>query len=119
MGRTAHLSTVSALQSDCLHELLIDWSEFDRARLVDDYGLEIKTVGCEDGTASCTRVVIDHLHTGFGRTAVKRLARELILLADPFGDNPAAFRPQLLASEFEDLARIIRAGSDVVVADVA
>ena len=108
MGRTAHLSTVSTLQSDCLHELLIDWSEFDRVRLVDDYALEIKTNGRKDGTASGTRVVIDHLHAGFGRTAVKRLARELILLADPFGDNPGAFRPQLLAPEFEDLEILVR-----------
>ena len=108
MGRTAHLSTVSTLQSDCLHELLIDWSEFDRARLVDDYALEIKTNGREDGTGSGTKVIIDHLHAGFGRTAVRRLARELILLADPFSDDPDAFRPQLLASEFEDLEILVR-----------
>ena len=52
MGRTAHLATVSTLQSDCLHELVIDWSEFDRVRLVDDYALEIKSNGCEDESAS-------------------------------------------------------------------
>ncbi len=108
MGRTAHLSTVSTLQSGCLHELLIDWSEFDRVRLVDDYALEIKTNDCEDVIASGTKVVIENLHAGFGRTAVRRLARELILLADPFGDNPDAFRPQLLAPEYEDLETLVR-----------
>ena len=53
-------------------------------------------------------MVIDHIHSGFGRNAVKRLARELILLADPFGDNPDGFRPQLLAPEFEDLEILVR-----------
>ena len=47
MGRTASLSTVSRQQSDCLHELVIDWSEFDKVRLVDDYALEIKTSACD------------------------------------------------------------------------
>ena len=52
MGRTASLSTVSRQQLDFLHELVIDWSVFDKVRLVDDYALEIKTdAGDERGTS--------------------------------------------------------------------
>ena len=39
---------------------------------------------------------------------VKRLARELILLADPFGDDPKGFRPELLAPEYRDLEALVR-----------
>ena len=108
MGRTASLSTVSRQQLDFLHELVIDWSVFDKVRLVDDYALEIKTDAGDERGTSGTKVVIDHLVAGFGRVAVKRLARELILLADPFGDNPEGFRPQLLAPEFKDLESLVR-----------
>lgn len=107
MGRTAHLSTVSKLQSDRLHDLLIDWTEFDKAQLVDDYALEIETGLAHAWPSSGTKVTIDRLHTGFGRVAVRRLARELILLADPFGDSPEGFRPQLLAPEFKDLESLV------------
>ncbi len=76
MGRTASLLTVSRQQLHSLHELVIDWSAFDEVSLVDDYALEIKTNACEEGTSSGTKVVIDQLVGGFGRVAVKRLARE-------------------------------------------
>jgi hypothetical protein len=41
------------------------------------------------------------------RSDVKRLARELILLADPFIDHRHAFRPILVASEFADLEKLV------------
>ena len=39
---------------------------------------------------------------------VKRLARELILLADPFGGDPSGFAPSLVAPDFDDLAALVR-----------
>ncbi len=39
-----------------------------------------------------------------GRLEIKRLARELLLLADPF-DNTVAFRPRLIAREFVDIEK--------------
>jgi len=108
MGRTASLSTVSKQQPSFRHELGIDWSEFDKVGIVDDYSLEIKTSPSDTGTTSGTKVAIDRLAAGFGQGAVKRLARELILLADPFGDTPEGFRPQLFAPEFEDLELLVR-----------
>ena len=39
---------------------------------------------------------------------VKRLARELILLADPFDDNPQGFYPELCTSEFKDLELLVQ-----------
>ena len=108
MGRTALLSTCSKRDRKSRHELLIDWDEFDKARIVDDVTLEIATTPSEHRFHSGVRVVVDHLRTGFGRVPVKRLARELILLADPFDDNPEGFRPELLAPEYEDLESLVR-----------
>ena len=108
MGQTAQLMTSSRYERNSRHELLIDWDEFDKAQIVDEIVLEIATTSGKRHFLSGTTVVIDNLRTGFGRVPVKRLARELVLLADPFGDNPEGFRPELLAPEFKDLETLVR-----------
>ena len=108
MGRTARLTTSSREESNTRHDLLIDWEEFDQASIVDEIALEIVTTSGNRKYLPDTTVVVDELRTGFGRLPVKRLARELVLLADPFGDSPEAFRPELLAPEFEDLESLVR-----------
>ena len=108
MGRTARLTTSSRHESNTRHDLLIDWDEFDQASIVDEIALEIATTSGKRQYLSGTTVFIDQLRTGFGRLPVKRLARELVLLADPFGDNPEGFRPELRAPEFEDLESLVR-----------
>ena len=108
MGRTARLRTSSRHECNTRHDLLIDWDEFDQASIVDEIALEIATTSGNRNYLPGTEVVIDQLRTGFGRLPVKRLARELVLLADPFGDSPEGFRPELLAPEFEDLESLVR-----------
>ncbi len=107
MGQVASLSTVSREQPGRLHKLVIDWREFDQVGFVNEYDLEIKSNDCEEDTGSGTRVVIKHLHACFGRNSIKRLARELILLADPFSNNLVSFQPQLRAPEFQDLEQLV------------
>ena len=108
MGKRALLATCPGRQKTTEHGVLIDWDEFDTADLVDDVELIVETARRKKGIKSGTEIRIEELRTGFGRVDVKRLARELILLADPFGDDPAGFRPELLAPEFEDLEAIVR-----------
>ena len=108
MGQTAQLVTSSRSERNSRHELLIDWDEFDQTQIVDEIALEIATTSGRRQFLSGTTVVIDNLRTGFSRVPVKRLARELLLLADPFGDNPEGFRPELLAPEFKDLESLVR-----------
>ena len=108
MGQTARLTTSSRRESTTRHELLIDWDVFDKANIVDEIALEIATTTGKRRYLPGTRVVIDDLRAGFGRVPVKRLARELVLLADPFGDNREGFRPELLAPEFKDLETLVR-----------
>ena len=108
MGKRALMTTCPRKEKTTEHGLLIDWEEFDKADLVDDVELSVETARREKGTQSGTEIQIEELRTGFGRTAVKRLARELILLADPFGDDPEGFRPELVAPEYEDIEALVR-----------
>ena len=108
MGRKALLSTSPRGDRNRCHEILIDWEEFDKAAIVEDVALEITTRASNKRFPPGTKVVIDNLHTGFGRVPVKRLAREILLLADPFTDNLTGFQPELLVPEYEDLESLVR-----------
>ncbi len=108
MGKRALMTTSPRKEKTTEHGLLIDWEEFDTADLVDDVELNVETERRKKGTQPGTEIRIEELRTGFGRTVVKRLARELILLADPFGDDPKGFRPELVAPEYEDLETLVR-----------
>ena len=107
MGATALLETSARCEPASSHRLLIDWNEFDRANIVDDFALDI-TNPRKNQVGSGTKVVIGNLKAGFGRVPVKHLARELIMLADPFADNPSGFRPDLLVPEYDDLEVLVR-----------
>ena len=109
MGMRALLTTCPRGEKVTEHGLLIDWDEFDTADLVEDVELIVETGRRERGGESGTEIRVEDLRTGFGRVDVKRLARELILLGDPFGDDPRGFRPELLAPEYEDLEELVRA----------
>ena len=108
MGSRALMTTNPSADPSIQHGLLIDWEQFDSANLVEDVELIVETTRT-DGGESGTEVYIEDLRTEFDRTAVKRLARELILLADPFGNDPQGFRPELVAEQFTDLERLVRA----------
>ena len=55
-----------------------------------------------------TEIRIEGLRKRIQRMEVKRLARELVLLADPFADDPSGFTPTLVAPDFDDLASLVR-----------
>ena len=108
MGTRALMTTWPRTENSNQHGLLIDWREFDTADLVDDVELVVKTSRRRDRRESGTEIRIEELRTGLGRMSVKRLARELVLLADPFGDDPGGFCPELQVAEYEDLEALVR-----------
>ena len=85
MGKRALMTTCPRDDQVTENGLLIDWEEFDTADLVDDVELIVETARRKNGRMPGTEIRIEDLRTGFARMSVKRLARELILLADPFG----------------------------------
>ena len=113
MGSRALLTTRPRAQRSDEYRLLIDWARFDATDLVDDVDLHIEhaVMSREAGKgteASGTEIRIEGLRKRIQRMEVKRLARELILLADPFGDDPSGFTPTLVAPDFADLASLVR-----------
>lgn len=107
LGREVRVQTRPAAEADRTYRLEIDWDDFDDAELVDEVDLPIKRLRRRPGAPNGTQISISHLRAPMGRMEVKRLARNLILLADPFVDDPDAFRPVLRAPEYEDLAELV------------
>jgi signal transduction histidine kinase len=84
------------------YSLTINWHDFEQAYVVEDISFDVRKSSTDRGQG--TDIIIHDLSVKFGRREVKRLARELLLLADPF-DNHVAFRPRLIAPEFVDLEK--------------
>ena len=108
MGSRALLITRPRTQPADEYRLPIDWRAFDETDLVDDVDLNISHATRSPGAGSGTEIRIEGLRKRIQRMAVKRLARELLLLADPFGNEPAGFAPTLVAPDFKDLAALVR-----------
>jgi signal transduction histidine kinase len=89
------------------YHLAIDWDRYDRASLVEDVDLEIVKRTRPKRMRSGTVIEVSGLRRKLTRGDVKRLARSLILLADPFGEDVAGFKPQLRSPEFADLAKLV------------
>ena len=113
MGSRALLTTRPRTQRVDEYRLFIDWTRFDATDLVDDVDLNIEHAARSRQAGNRTRaggteIRIEGLRKRIQRMEVKRLARELILLADPFADAPSGFAPTLVAPDFDDLASLVR-----------
>lgn len=108
LGNVAELCSRPLNHSKDQFELRIDWSTYDNANLVDEVRLEIRECSAPPDAKPGTEITIEGLRETVSRADVKRLARSLILLADPFEDNPEGFKPVLDAPEFSDLEGLVR-----------
>ena len=108
-GTRAFLTTRPGNLRPVEYNLLIDWDSFRGVDLVEDVELELeearRRVGDKDGTV----IRVENLRARIGRRDARRLARELILLADPFGESPSGFKPGLISNEYKDLERLVGA----------
>jgi len=108
MGRRASITTRPRSEKSSEYSLDIDWKHFDQAEVVEDVELKIQTTHRSGPSTPGSEIVLSQLHGRMGRMEVKRLARGLVLLADPFVDNPDGFRPELAAPEFTDLESLVK-----------
>jgi signal transduction histidine kinase len=107
MGRYVRLVTKPRDEANKQYSIDLDWDLYDRAAIVEDVSLSIEARERSSGIAPGTVVEIRQVRDRIGRMDVKRLARALILLADPFGTDPSAFKPRLVAPEFADLEQLV------------
>ena len=70
--------------------------------MVEDVPVEVQEWRV-DPTECGTEIVIANLRHRWTRPEVKRLARALLLLADPFGGADNSFEIELLCPEFQTL----------------
>lgn len=108
LGHQTRLRTHSSNESGITYNLSIDWDVYDDVDLVEQVPLLLQS---EPATTSrnSTEIIIDDIRHKIGRAEVRRLARALVLLADPFSDDARGFQPRLRAPEFDDLARLVEA----------
>jgi signal transduction histidine kinase len=107
LGRRVEMKTRPRVERTVEYGVDIDWDLFDNAQLVDDVPLTIRRRTGVEGWSGTELLLVD-LRLPIGRIDVKRLARALVLLADPFGDDPAGFEPSLVAQEYRDLEQLVR-----------
>ena len=104
-GSQATLTTRPEKEPGIEYCLTIDWNRFDRVDVVEDVLFEIERR--ETSRKRGTDIIIHNLHFKLGKRAVQRLARELVLLADPF-ENRFGFYPELVAPGFSELEELVR-----------
>lgn len=107
MGTNVSLRSVERGNSRRLNELKIDWARFEAADVVEDVELEITTSKNEKGGHGTVTELKD-LRSAIGTDELKRLARSLLLLSDPFGDLQQDFNVQLKAPEFREIESLLK-----------
>ena len=104
MGEEVLLTTQPLNEPGVDYSLRIRWADFASSDVVEDVGLDVQRSESERGPG--TRITIRGLNTAASEREVRQLARELLLLTDPFGD-PAGFRTELVAPAFKDLEELV------------
>ena len=104
MGQEVLLTTQPLDEPGVDYSLRIRWADFARSDVVEDVGLAVQR--SESERRPGTRITIRGLNTAASEREVRQLARELLLLTDPFGD-PAGFRTELVAPAFKDLEELV------------
>lgn len=112
MGTAATLVTRPRAKPGVEYRLRLDWSAFDSAQVVDEVPLRLDSNRRPPNVASGSVVEIENLRVSLDAGKVRRLARALVLLANPFvGLDPsyesAGFRLVLRAPEFEELEQLV------------
>ena len=105
MGQQVEMTTRPRSEPGVEYALCLHWADFDRTGVVEDVELDIRrsVSSAEPGT----RVEIRGLERATTARDVRRLARELLLLADPFAGQDD-FRPVLKAKGFREYEELVR-----------
>jgi signal transduction histidine kinase len=104
-GSHVDLKTRPASEPEIEYSLSVCWEEFAQANVVEDITLSIAKQQTQQSQGTDT--IIQNLRYKLGKREIQRLARELLLLADPF-DSKTGFRPRLIAPGFDELEKRVQ-----------
>ena len=105
-GSQVTLKTRPANEPGVEYTLPICWADFSEANVVEEVALTPQRQETEN--LHGTETIVSNLSFKLGKREIKRLARELLLLADPF-NSEAGFRPKLIAPGFRELEQRVQA----------
>ncbi len=108
LGRKVELTTRPKSESGVQYRMEIDWDAFEHARVVEEVDLPVIREESPLDTHG-TEIVISQLPSQWSKTDIKRLARAILLLRDPFG-HEQGFQATLKADEFGELESLAQGG---------
>ncbi len=109
LGRKVEMTTRPKSEPGVQYRMEIDWSAFDHAKVVEDVELTVEREKAPKGSSHGTEILISQLPTLWTKGDIKRLARAILLLRDPFAKSQG-FQATLKTAEFAELESLAREG---------
>lgn len=109
LGRKVELTTRPKSEPGVQYRMDIDWAEFEHAKVVEDVELSVAREEAPMGTRHGTEITISQLPSPWTKADIKRLARAILLLRDPFA-KAQGFQAILKAVEFTELESLAHEG---------
>ena len=107
MGEVVSLATRPRNKPHEHYQLVIKWADFEKTDVIEETPLHV--LRSVSAGRSGTRIEIKGLRDSIDEREARSLARDLVLLADPFSD-PSGFTPEFVAPEFAELEKLVREG---------
>ncbi len=109
LGRKVELTTRPKSEPGVQYRMEIDWAAFEHVRVVEDVELAVTRENAPMGTSHGTEITISQLPSPWREGDIKRLARAILLLRDPFAKE-RGFQAVLKAEEFTTLENLAKEG---------
>ncbi len=107
LGRKVELASIQRGNSRRLNRLKIDWNEFEKAPTVEEVDLKIDIEKNSKGGHG-TRVELSELRMPLRELELRRLAKSLLLLTDPFEERNGGFMVTLRAPQFAEVEKLLK-----------
>jgi signal transduction histidine kinase len=91
LGRRVKLTTRPLSEPGVEYHVEIDWDEYQHAEVVEDVTFDIRR--SRSRRPHGTEIEVAPITAGLSRSIIKKLARSLLLLSDPFGLDEQVGRP--------------------------
>jgi signal transduction histidine kinase len=109
LGQKVEMITRPKSEPGIQYRMEIDWAAFEHVKVVEDVELAITRSEAPLGSSHGTEIIISQLPTPWTKGDIKRLARAILLLRDPFAKNQG-FQATLKAEEFAELESLAQDG---------